>query len=59
MMKLLDFFFYAFVFMWFFNGLDFAFNISSDKKDDKTVISVESKPSEKKKEDKDTIKTDW
>ncbi len=58
-MKLLDFFFYAFVFMWFFNGLDFAFNIVTDKKDNGVTISVDSKPTEKKKEDKDTIKTDW
>lgn len=49
---------YGIIAMWFFNGLDFAFNVTTDKKDDKTVISVEKKP-EKKTEDKDTIKTDW
>ena len=54
-----DYLLWFFIVVWFFNGFNFAFEVSTDKKDDKTVISVESKPSEKKKEDKDTIKTDW
>ena len=50
-----DYLLWVLMVFWFFNGFDFVFDSSSDKKEDKTVISIE----KKKSEDKDTIKTDW
>lgn len=43
------------VVVYYFNGFDYVF--TSEKKEDKTVISVEQK--REKKEDKDIIKSDW
>ena len=49
-------FIWGMIAMYFFNGFDYVF--TSEKTENKAVISVEKKP-EKTKEDKDTIKTDW